>query len=145
MSTAACLHLNLATSNFGVQELPRLPGESLPDLIEHQPVWADGYLFPPDRPGLGVTLDREALERLASQSLPPRQPWIVKTTYDSGARMYHRHDPADSIFLVRPDRRREFTPSWVAPISTEYWDDDGSPAFREMMGRLETEGMVLEG
>ncbi|WDR03122.1 enolase C-terminal domain-like protein [Devosia algicola] len=33
VSTAACLHLNLATSNMLVQELPRRPGESLSDVI----------------------------------------------------------------------------------------------------------------
>ena len=63
VSTAACLHLNLATPNFAVQELPRRPEESLPDLIEHQPLWENGYLLPPDRPGLGITLNRSALGR----------------------------------------------------------------------------------
>ena len=62
VSTAACLHFNLSTSNFGVQELPRRPGESLPDLIEHQPIWVDGYLLPPTEPGLGVTLNKDALD-----------------------------------------------------------------------------------
>ena len=63
VSTAACLHFNLATSNFGVQELPRRPGESLRDLIEHQPVWEDGYLLSPSEPGIGVTLNRDALKK----------------------------------------------------------------------------------
>jgi L-alanine-DL-glutamate epimerase-like enolase superfamily enzyme len=62
VSTAACLHFNLSTSNFGVQELPRRPGESLADLIEHQPIWVDGYLLPPTEPGLGVTLNKDALD-----------------------------------------------------------------------------------
>jgi len=63
VSTAACLHFNLATSNFGVQELPRRPGESLPDLIVNQPEWKDGYLLPPTRPGLGIELDASALAK----------------------------------------------------------------------------------
>ena len=61
VSTAACLHFNLATPNFGVQELPRKPGESIADLVEHQPIWRDGYLLPPTEPGLGVTLNKELL------------------------------------------------------------------------------------
>ena len=63
VSTAACLHLNLSCPNFGVQELPRRPGESLPDVVLNQPEWVDGYLLPPDRPGLGVEFDREAIKR----------------------------------------------------------------------------------
>ncbi|MEO8391845.1 MAG: hypothetical protein ABI700_02530, partial [Chloroflexota bacterium] len=49
--------------NFAVQELPRRPGESLPDVVLHQPEWEDGYLLPPDRPGLGIEFDREAIKR----------------------------------------------------------------------------------
>ena len=60
VSAAACLHLDLATSNFGVQEQPRRPGTMLTDVVPVQVDWADGYLLPPTRPGLGVEIDREA-------------------------------------------------------------------------------------
>ena len=60
VSAAACLHLDLATSNFGVQEQPRRPGTMLADVVPVQVDWADGYLLPPTRPGLGIEFDREA-------------------------------------------------------------------------------------
>jgi galactonate dehydratase len=60
VSTAACLHLNLSCSNFGVQEQPYRPGTFLTDVFPVQPEWEDGYLLPPTRPGLGVEFDREA-------------------------------------------------------------------------------------
>jgi L-alanine-DL-glutamate epimerase-like enolase superfamily enzyme len=60
ISTAACLHLNLSLSNFGVQEQPYRPGTFLPDVVPVQPGWEDGHLLPPTRPGLGVHFDREA-------------------------------------------------------------------------------------
>ncbi len=60
ISSAACLQLNLATPNFGVQEQPRRTGEVLTDVVPVQPEWEDGHLLPPDRPGLGVEFDREA-------------------------------------------------------------------------------------
>jgi galactonate dehydratase len=60
VSTAACLQLNLACSNFGVQEQPRRPGTTLTDVVPVQVEWEDGYLLPPTRPGLGVELDRAA-------------------------------------------------------------------------------------
>ena len=60
ISSAACLHLNLATPNVGVQEQPQKPGTQLLDVVPVQPVWEDGYLLPPTAPGLGVEFDREA-------------------------------------------------------------------------------------
>ena len=60
VSTAACLHLNLSCPNFGVQEQPRKPGTTLTDIVLNQPRWEDGYLLPPEGPGLGIEFDREA-------------------------------------------------------------------------------------
>ena len=63
ISSTACLHLNLASSNFGVQEQPRRTGTVLTDVVPVQPEWRDGYLLPPTRPGLGVEFDREAARK----------------------------------------------------------------------------------
>jgi galactonate dehydratase len=63
VSSAACLQLNLATSNFGVQEQPRKPGTTLTDVVPVQPEWQDGYLLPTVRPGLGIEFDREAAKK----------------------------------------------------------------------------------
>lgn len=60
VSSAACLQLNLATSNFAVQEQPRMPGTMLTDVVPVQIPWEDGYLLPPAGPGLGIEFDREA-------------------------------------------------------------------------------------
>ena len=68
VSSAACLHLNLACANFGVQEQPRRPGTSMAETVPVQVEWEDGYLLPPDRPGLGVEFDREAAKRHPLQS-----------------------------------------------------------------------------
>ena len=61
VATAAFLHLCLSTPNCTVQELPKRPGESLPDLVLNQPEWEDGYLLPPTAPGLGIDFNAEAL------------------------------------------------------------------------------------
>jgi len=63
VATAACLHLNLSLPNFGVQETPHRPGESMPDVVTGLPEWKDGYLLPPDKPGLGFEFDREAIKK----------------------------------------------------------------------------------
>lgn len=67
VSSAACLHLNLACANFGVQEQPRRPGTSMTDVFPVQPEWEDGYLLPPTRPGLGIEFDREAAKKYPFQ------------------------------------------------------------------------------
>ena len=63
VSSAACLQINLATSNFGVQEQPRKTGTVLTDVVPVQPEWKDGYLLPPTLPGLGIEFDREAAKK----------------------------------------------------------------------------------
>lgn len=63
VSSAACLQINLATPNFGVQEQPRKTGTVLTDVVPVQPEWKDGYLLPPTLPGLGIEFDREAAKK----------------------------------------------------------------------------------
>lgn len=63
VATSAFLQLALACSNFAVQELPRKPGVSLPDVVVNQPIWQEGYLLPPEAPGLGIEFDREAIKK----------------------------------------------------------------------------------
>jgi len=63
VSSAACLQLNLAVANFGVQEQPRKTGTMLIDVVPVQPEWQDGYLLAPERPGLGIEFDREAAKK----------------------------------------------------------------------------------
>jgi len=68
VSTAACLHMNLAASNFGVQEWGirgkgDRPGGVLNDIFPVSLQWADGYLLPPVGPGLGIEFNREAARK----------------------------------------------------------------------------------
>ena len=63
VSTAACLHLDLATSNFAVQECARIPGEVLADLFPKQVPFKDGYMYAPDEPGLGITFNESAVSK----------------------------------------------------------------------------------
>ena len=98
----------------------------------------------PEAPGLGVSLDRDELERLESLDVPRPNRGIVRSRFDNGSRMYNIADPDNSIFMVRPDTRRLIPMSYVAPIETEYWDNDGSAEYRALFERIEREGMVLE-
>ncbi len=68
VSTAACLHFDLPTSNFGVQEFARVPGTVLTELFPQQVPFESGYLLPPEGPGLGITIDESAVA-----AFPPMQ------------------------------------------------------------------------
>lgn len=60
VSTAACLHLCLASTLVGVQECPRIPGTVHTDVFPLQVPFDNGHLLPPEQPGLGVEFDEEA-------------------------------------------------------------------------------------
>ena len=68
VSTAACVALCMASTNVGVQEMPRKPGAVDKELYPVQVEWEDGYAFATDRPGLGVEIDET---RAASQCVVP--------------------------------------------------------------------------
>lgn len=66
VSTAACLQLAACIPNFSLQEYPfrpeigRAPGD---DLLKEPLKVEKGYLLIPDKPGIGVELNDEALEK----------------------------------------------------------------------------------
>ena len=74
VSAAACVALCMASTNVGVQEMPRQPGTIDTQLFPEQIGWQDGYAFSPDRPGLGVEMDEDiALSHPAEPGgWPPR-------------------------------------------------------------------------
>ncbi len=116
------------------------------DVVHERLDPVNGFLRVPELPGLGVTLDREALERLKALELPPQSRWIIASNFADGTRMYCPFEPGKSgHFMVRPDWKRGLVPfSFCAPLATRYWDDDGGADFAEMFTRLEREGVVLE-
>ena len=63
VATAACLHLDLATPNFGVQELPVRPNTLMPDVFQMGFTWDAGSLWPSTKPGLGIEVDQDAARR----------------------------------------------------------------------------------
>ncbi len=71
VSTAACLHLCLASSLVGVQELPRAPMSSLTDVFPVQVPFESGYLLPPKSPGLGIEFNEEALFNVTKPEFSP--------------------------------------------------------------------------
>lgn len=74
VSTAACLQLAACIPNFTIQEYPL--GESEPpksEIVKTPLQVEDGFLLIPDRPGIGIELADDALERF------PERPRDVET------------------------------------------------------------------
>ena len=81
VSTAACLQLCLASPLVGVQELPRVPGSQLNDLFPLQVPFSEGYLLPPEKPGLGIEFDEEAVEEEVERAEKGRLLWRDDGSY----------------------------------------------------------------
>ena len=74
VSAAACVALCMASTNVGVQEMPRRPGSYATDLFPKQIEWEDGYAWCPDEPGMGVDFNEElALDRIVDPTGWPPQ------------------------------------------------------------------------
>ncbi len=114
------------------------------DVVRQDLEPVNGFVRVPEAPGLGLTLDRDELERLKNLQKTEKTEFILKSRFKNGACMYNTPDPNNPHFMVRPDWSRRIPMSFAAPVSTEYWDDDGTPEFKAMWERLEREDTVLE-
>jgi galactonate dehydratase len=63
VAAAACVALCMASTNVGVQEMPRRPGSFAKDLFPKQIKWKEGFAYAPNIPGLGVDFDEELAEK----------------------------------------------------------------------------------
>lgn len=79
VSAAAGVALCMATSNVGVQEMPRAPGSYAQDLFPKQLHFEAGYAAPREEPGLGIEFN----EALALERQAPLNSWPPE---------YHRRD-----------------------------------------------------
>ena len=65
VSAAACVALCMASTNVGVQEMPRRTGSYATDIFPKQIQWEGGYAWCPDEPGMGVDIDEDvAMSRI---------------------------------------------------------------------------------
>ena len=81
VSAAAGVALCMASTNVGVQEMPRAPGTYATDLFPRQISWEDGYARCVDAPGLGVELN----EALALERRVPLSSWLPRVRRKDGA------------------------------------------------------------
>ena len=81
VSAAACVALCMASTNVGVQEMPRRPGSYATDLFAKQIEWEGGYAWCPDEPGMGVDFNEE----LALNSIVDPTGWPPQLRRNDGS------------------------------------------------------------
>lgn len=64
VSAAAGVALCMASSNVGVQEMPRAPGSYLPEVFPVQVQFEDGYARPQELPGLGIEFNEQSASKI---------------------------------------------------------------------------------
>ena len=84
VSTAACVHVDLASPNFVIQEMvdPDVVPETMALVKEPLPV-VDGYILPSNKPGLGIEVDEEACARRKPDWSTARVRQMVLGTYQA--------------------------------------------------------------
>ena len=123
---------------------------------EDMPV-VGGSVALPEGPGLGISLDREKLKRLAQAPRPKQTRFLVRTRYEDGLSIYFRFDPdlpgANVRFLNPPGFGQRYSgfgpdvpgpvPGYANPVVSDFWDETGSAEFEAMWERT-AEGPVWE-
>ena len=98
----------------------------------------------PEEPGLGVHLDRDALERLKAAEPMPLPRALIKVVREGGLTMYARppRSRRDQLGLD-PRTLPGVGEGYDHPIDWDYWYDDGSDLFADMWERT-GQALVIE-
>jgi len=54
------------------------------DVVKERQEPTNGFVSVPEKPGLGLTLDRDDLQQLKDLKLPPQPKWIIKKRFERG-------------------------------------------------------------
>lgn len=79
---AANLHLDVNSPNFGIQEWSGF-SEKLREIFPGCPEVREGYMYPNDKPGLGIDIDEKLAAKYPSSEGPPT--WTLARTPDGTA------------------------------------------------------------
>lgn len=93
----------------------------------------------PERPGLGVEVDEDALARLAASPPTPVPKHVAAVRLQGGHTIYF--PSLTSINVHRMTGKEEGT---IRGIRTELWDDDGSAEFERIYRRVQSEGAFVQ-
>jgi mannonate dehydratase len=84
VNLTAAMHLDLASTGFGIQEENWFTEEELEAFPGH-PTLERGYLYPTDRPGLGIDVDEEKAARLLDPDRARRPRYVAEDRRADGS------------------------------------------------------------
>ena len=96
-----------------------------------------GTVAVPEEPGLGLVLDREALERFKAIKPDPLPRALVRIQYRGMPTIYARL-PSNELNDHResgPSYLPGYGPGYNHPVDQDYWEDDGTKEFQEVWDR----------
>ncbi len=119
--------------------------------VERLPI-VGGSVQVPKGPGLGVTLDREKLRKLAPPKKIKRDRFVVRMKYHNGLTVYLRYvedryqagqrylsGKGGSVAIKElPERVPGSGPMYRRPVVTDFWDATGTAEFERIWKRTES-------
>ena len=100
-----------------------------------------GQVPVPEKPGLGIELDREALERLKAGAPAPMPKALIRVRVERGPTVYAR--PPLNQYRELHHQVAGVGQDYDRPVDQDYWYDDGSEEFAALWDRT-TEGPIFE-
>jgi mannonate dehydratase len=84
VNLTAAMHLDLSKYSFGIQEENWFKPEEL-DIFTHHPMLENGYLYPSDKPGLGIDVDEEKAKKLLDPERVARPRYVAEDRRADGS------------------------------------------------------------
>jgi L-alanine-DL-glutamate epimerase-like enolase superfamily enzyme len=102
-----------------------------------------GSIAVPKGPGLGVTLDREKLEKYKKAPAPTPVRLLVRVEYKNGLTILFRHNPEESgaLLNLRSLARVNLpgpVPGYRNRVVTKFWEADGTAEFNRAWEKTES-------
>ena len=102
-----------------------------------------GSIALPDGPGLGVSLDREKLEKYKQTHRPTPPRLLVRVQYKTGLTIFYRHDPEKPGELLRLRSLSRVgvpgpVPGYRNSVVGHFWEDDGTSEFENVWKETES-------
>jgi D-galactarolactone cycloisomerase len=138
LTKALAMHLaavipacTMHTINLDDQYEDDITTERIPVVAGSSPV--------PERPGLGIEVDEDALARLAAREPTPVPKHVAVLHLRDGHRIYY-----PSLTRVDVHRMTGKEEGTIRGLRLELWDDDGSAEFERIYQRVQSGGPFIE-
>ena len=113
------------------------------DVVTERAQVVGGSVAVPKGPGLGVSLDRDKLEKYKKATKPDPIRLLVRVEYETGLTIFFRHDPNEPGALLRLRSLARVDVPGPAPgyrnhVASDFWEEDGTADFARIWKETES-------